>query len=369
MPKRLQVIRIGRLTVKIRSFVVLAACFLILTGAAVGFIMTRHLSLQLTKQSTAHNGSRTPGVSTPSSATMQKGNAKQHSADSGASKAGSTGSPSGSKTVTGKGSASGSSTTPSGSSGSSSLSSGGGSQTPAPPTPGPLSVVSVTNLTATASPLSSTQCRINQSVSFSTNGSGNVSVTWLVYSNHTASAAYNPAVHTFTAAGTQSDSTSSSWQGLEAGDSYRVSALLTSGSITQMAGPITISSCASAQSLQTPNQTSYMSSPVAGSGLVINQNADTLFTNSCSMNLQASFSVNGPGSVQPVYVITSSSSIGATLYSQNQWSFTGPGSATDSSYIRMPHLPSGLYSISVKLNVLGDPSHSSTYGPVVSACS
>ncbi|HSW77578.1 MAG TPA: hypothetical protein VLG36_02165 [Candidatus Chromulinivoraceae bacterium] len=368
MPKRLQVIRIGKFTIKIRSFVVLAACFLMLIGAGTGFIVMRHLSRQTTKQSTAHNGSRTTDVSAPSSATMQKDNTKQPSVGGG-SKTGTSGSASGSKTTTSKGSGGSSSATSSGSSGSGSSSSGGGSQIPAPSPPGPLSALSVSSLTATASPISSTQCHINQSISFSTTGSGNVSVTWLVYSNHTASAAYNPVVHTFTAAGTQSDSTSSSWQGLESGDSYRVSALLTSGSITQMASPITISSCASAQSLQAPNQASYMSSPVAGSSLVINQNADSLFTNSCSMNLQASFSVNGPGSVQPVYVITSSSSIGATLYSQNQWSFTGPGSATDSSYIRMPHLPSGLYSVTVKLNVLGDPSHSSTYGPVASACS
>ncbi len=244
--------------------------------------------------------------------------------------------------------------------------------TPTPPPPGPMSAISVTAFSATASPYNATFCHIAESVSFSTNGSGNVNVVWKMLSTKTSSAIDNPVVYGFSAAGSKTDGQSFTAQGLESGDSYRISVTITSqsnGAVTTTGGPVTISSCAAPQGLHSPQQPSTMTVITPGS-VGISQSQDGIFVNECSMVLSIPFSVNASGSVEAIYTITSGSSGGATLYATTTKDFTGSGSDTDTSYIRMPHLNGGdIYSISVKLIDVGAPSVFATSGPVTTGCS
>ncbi len=283
-----------------------------------------------------------------------------------------------STTKTSSGSGSGSGGTSSG--GSSSGSGGGGSGGSGggtgggttPPPPGPMTQLSISNFSATTSPRNSTSCTLNTSATFTTDGTGNVQVVWKVLSNRTSSFINNPDNYSFSAAGSQTDTYATGLQGLESGDSYRAYAVVTNssnGSITATAGPVTLGTCAAPQALLTASQPSYMTQITPGT-LGVNQVQDGIFTNECSMTLHVPFSVNSSGSVQAVYTITSGSSGGATLYSINSESFTGPGSDSDTSYIRMPHLNGGdSYSITVKIIDLGDQSIYGTAGPVSSGCS
>lgn len=260
-----------------------------------------------------------------------------------------------------------------GSGGSSGGGSSGGSIGGGSGPPGPMSAITINSFSPSVSPFNASSCSLSESVNFSVNGSGSVQVVWEQLSSKTSSSIDNPVTYTFSAAGSQTDSTSIRLQGLESGDSYRISVTITDttdSNITTTVGPATFSTCAAPPSLQSPNQPSFMTQPVTPTSLTASQSQDPLFSNECSVNVQSSFSVTGPGSVQVVYTITSTSSIGATLYSLQQEDFSGPGSSTDSSYIRLPHLPGGgSYSISAKFNVLGDPSHDATSGPITSACS
>jgi hypothetical protein len=258
--------------------------------------------------------------------------------------------------------------------GGASTSGGGGSGgTPTPPAPSPMSAITINSFSPSVSPRNATTCSLYESVNFSVNGSGSVTVTWEQLSAKTSSSIDNAVTYSFTAAGSQVDTPGNTvMQGLESGDSYRISVVITDTSnnaVTATAGPVTFSSCAAAQPLQSPGQASFMSSSVSPTSLTASQSQDTLFPNECSMNLQSAFTVGGPGSVQVVYTITSSFSIGATLYSSQQEDSTGPSAESDSSYIRMPHLPGGgSYSVTATFNVLGDPSHNATTGPVTVAC-
>lgn len=289
----------------------------------------------------------------------------QQKASSGNKTAGSSGSTTGSGGTSTGGGSGGTGGSGGGSSGGGS---GGGGGTPTPP--GPMTQITINSFSATSSANNASSCHIADAVNFSVNGSGSVSVTWKHLSTKSSSGINNPVSYSFSGAGSQSDGGNNIYQGLESGDSYKVSVTITSGSITQTAGPVTISSCAAPPALMSPNQPSFMASQVSPGALSVLQNADPIFVNECSMNVRAPFSVSGPGSVQVVYTITSASSGGATLYASQQWSFSGPGSATDSSYIRMPHLVAGdHYTITAVLNVLGDPAHSASASTITSGCS
>jgi len=257
----------------------------------------------------------------------------------------------------------------SGSGGGGTTSGGGGGGTTPPP--GPMSHITA-SLSVTANAYTASQCSINQTVHFSVDGSGSVSVTWKVLSNRTSSSIDNPVNYNFSAAGSNSDNTVNSWQGLESGDSYRISAVVTDTadtSITTTAGPFTVGSCAAPPQLMAANGTSYITHITPGT-LSGSQYQDPIFSNECSITFQEPFGVDGAGSVQAVYVITSSSSGGATLYSNNRHDFPGAGSDTDTSYTRMPHLNGGdIYTINATLYDLANHFIVGTAGPIVSGCS
>jgi hypothetical protein len=246
---------------------------------------------------------------------------------------------------------------------------GGGSSPPPPPPPGPLTAISVTSFSVTPSPRTASSCMIGVSVSFSTNGSGTVNVTWQRLSTKTSSGINNPVAHTFSGAGTQTDSENDIMQGLEPGDSYRVSAILasqTNPAITTTAGPITVSNCAAPQALLPAQEPSYLTQITPGS-LSASSMPDNLFPNECSLTITAPFSVDAAGSVQVVYTLTSGASIGATLYAGSVHNFTSQGPATDTGYIRMPHLPGGGgYSILATFIDSGDHSITATATTTVS---
>jgi len=234
-----------------------------------------------------------------------------------------------------------------------------------------MTAITVTSFSPSVSAYTSTACALHESVGFSVDGTGSVTVTWEVFSTKTISEIDNTVSYSFSAAGSKTDTNSASLQGLEPGDSYRVSAVITdtaNGGITTTAGPSTFSTCAAPQSLLSPSQSSFMGSPVTPGSLNVSQMQDSIFTNECSMTLHSTFSVGGPGSVQVTYLLTSGSSIGATLYSSSQESFSGPGSDADTSYIRMPHLPSGSYAVTATFHVLGDPSKNATSSPTTVSC-
>jgi len=305
----------------------------------------------------------TSGSSSKTSPTPQKPGTQQPTGKPGTTQ---TGSPTG-KTG-GTGSSSGGTTSGSTSGGTPGSSGGGGAT---PPPPGPMSQISA-SLSITASAYSATECSISQTVNFSVDGSGSVSVTWKVLSNRTSSAIDNPVSYSFSTAGSKSDHIVNTWQGLESGDSYRISAIVTdtaNASVTTTAGPYTVSSCAAPQALMTGSGTSYMTHIAPGT-LSGSQYQDSIFSNECSMTFQEPFSVDGAGSVQAVYVITSGSSGGQTLYSNTRQDFSGAGSTTDTSYTRMPHLNSGdIYTINVTLYDLANHSIIGTAGPITSGCS
>lgn len=248
--------------------------------------------------------------------------------------------------------------------------SGGGITTPPPP--GPMTAISITAFSVGASPRNASSCIVSQSLTFSVNGSGSVNVVWKVLSTKTSSSINNPVPYTFSAAGSQSDGQNVILQGLEPGDSYRVSATVVSqsnGAIVASSGPTTISNCAAPPGLLPAQQPSTMTSitPGAASSTSV---PDGLFVNECSITLHAPFSVNGSGTVQAVYTITSASSGGATLYANATSSFTGSGSATDTSYIRMPRLnPGDAYTVSPRLINVGDQTVAATAGSITSGCS
>lgn len=324
---------------------------------------------QLLKSVSSQTGNLSPGLQaqvTQIQKTVVKqttGKSSGHSGSSASSSGASTGKPGGSK---------GGGGSPGGGSGGSGGSGGGGSSGGG--SNGPMTAITINSFSTSVSARNASMCNMYESVNFSVNGSGSVQVTWEEFSARTSSALDNPATYTFSTAGSKTDTPGNfGIQGLEPGDSYRVSVTITdksNPSITTTAGPMTFSSCAASQSLQSPGQQSFMTHAVTSTNLSVSQSQDSLFSNECSMNLQSSFSVNGPGSVQVVYAITSAYSIGATLYSSQQEDFTGSGSSSDSSYIRMPHLPGGgNYTVTAKFNVLGDPSHDATSGPITAACS
>ena len=266
----------------------------------------------------------------------------------------------------------GSGSSGSGSGGSSGGSGGGGSGGSTPPPPGPMSTITLSSFSVSASARNATTCNISQSVNFTTNGTGNVSVTWKVLSTKTSSWTDNPDSFSFSAAGTQTDARTDSAQGLESGDSYRVSVTVVdqaNGAVIATAGPTTVGTCAAPQSLLAAQQPSNMTSITPGA-ISPSQNQDGIFSNECSMAFTTPLTVNGSGSVQAVYTITSGSSGGATLYAISTEDFTGAGSANDQSYIRMPHLNSGdVYSISARLIDVGNQSVYGTSGTVTSGCS
>lgn len=234
---------------------------------------------------------------------------------------------------------------------------------PSPTPQGPITRITINSLSAVPSVYTSSKCFIRKSVVFSSNGSGSVSVTWRTLSIKTSSAIYNPINYNFSKSGSQTDSQNESWQGLEPGDSYQFSVTITdqaNPSINTSAGPVTISSCAAPPALMSPGQPSLMTSITPGM-VSVSQSQDHLFINECSMVLQQPFSVNASGSVQAIWVITSSSSGGATLYGTTRHDFSGAGSDTDTSYIRMPHLNVGdHYNITSKLVDLGNQSITAT---------
>jgi len=293
-----------------------------------------------------------------------------------ASQAGSGSASGGTKTgTTQKGSSGGGSSSGSGSGGGSNggdTGGGGSGGSPAPPPPGPMTHISINSFSAVSSGFSASACSISQTVNFGTDGSGNVTVTWKLLSTKTSSEINNAVSYSFSAAGSQADSGALQAQGLEPGDSYRVSVVVTDAAdsaITATGGPTTVSSCAAPPSLMAASGASFMTAITAGT-LSASQSQDSIFSNECSMILQTPFTVNSSGSVQPVYTITSGSSGGATLYSNNRYDFTGSGSATDTSYTRMPHLNGGdIYTIHVTLYDLADHSVQGTGGPTSSACS
>jgi hypothetical protein len=250
--------------------------------------------------------------------------------------------------------------------------SGGSTPPPAPDPAVPMSQITVTSVSAVSSPYSASECLISQALNFSVNGSGSVTVTWKMLSNKTSSAIYNPVTFAFSSAGSRTDALNNRQYGLEPGDSYRFSAVITStanSAITATAGPVTVSSCAAPRALMTASGASFMTSITPGA-LSSSQSADNIFVNECSMILHAPSSVDSSGSVQAVYTITSGSSGAATLYGSSRFDFTGPGGATDTSYIRMPHLNGGdVYSISVTLYDLADHSIKGTASSINSGCS
>ena len=228
--------------------------------------------------------------------------------------------------------------------------SGGGSG----PNTGPLTSLNVVSITASASAATAATCNVHGSLSFSADGSGDVTVTWSQYSNKTVSQTDNPEHFNFAAAGTQSDSVSfGGSQGLEPGDSYRILATITSVSnpgISVTAGPATISSCAAPPALASEQQSPLMTTITPGT-LSVYQAHDGVFSNECSVQVTTPYSVNGAGTVQAIVQITSGSSIGYTYYdSSGATGFTGSGSTANTSYFRLPHLPGGgHYTIQVKL--------------------
>ncbi|HSW78326.1 MAG TPA: hypothetical protein VLG36_06010 [Candidatus Chromulinivoraceae bacterium] len=301
-----------------------------------------------TQISSSDKGSATPQKTTPQQAINKGGTTKGNASTS---KLGG----SGTSSSTGSGTGGSGGTT-------------GGNTTPPP---GPMGHISA-SLSVTTSAYTASQCSINQTVHFSVDGSGSVSVTWKVLSNRTSDSVYNPVTYSFSAAGSNSDNVIAGWQGLEPGDSYRISAVVTDtadSSITTTAGPFVVSSCAAPQQLMVANGTSYMTHITPGT-ISSSQYHDSIFSNECSMSFQEPFSVDGAGSVQAVYVITSGSSGGATLYGNTRHDFPGASSDTDTSYIRMPHLNNGdSYTINVALYDLANHSIVGTAGPITSGCS
>ena len=242
---------------------------------------------------------------------------------------------------------------------------GGGSSNPSPspsppPPPGPLTAITVNSFTASSSPATASTCNINDSLSFGVNGSGTVTTTWKLISSRTTSEINNPTTFSFSAAGTQTDSYYfNATQGLESGDSYQVSVIITStanSAITTTAGPVTISSCASPPSLASETEPANMTS-ITPSTPVIYQSQDSIFPNECSVNVQTPYSVNSSGTVEAIVMVTSASSGGYTYYDKNgATGFTGSDSATDSAYLRLPHLNAGdHFSVVVKLVEVSTP--------------
>ncbi len=266
----------------------------------------------------------------------------------------------------GQSSGGGSSSGSGGGGGSGGSSSGGGT---APPPPGPLTSISVASFTASSSSATASTCNITDSLTFSVNGSGTVSTTWSLFSTKTSSQTNNPTNFTFSAAGNQSDSFNfSGTQGLEAGDSYRVSATITSTSnpaITTTAGPITISSCAAPPALAAEQMPAYMTSITPGTPTLY-QAHDGVFPNECSVQVTTPYSVNSSGTVEAIVMVTSGSSIGYTYYDKNgATAFSGSGSTSDTSYFRLPHLPGGgQYTVMVKLVEVSSPG--SVYATTIS---
>jgi hypothetical protein len=256
-----------------------------------------------------------------------------------------------------------------GGSGGGSTSGGGG------PNTGPLTSLGVVSFNAAASGGTAATCNINGSVTFSSDGSGSVIVTWSQYSNKTASQTQNPSQFSFAAAGNQSDGASfSGSQGLEPGDSYRILAVITSVSnpgVSVTAGPVTISSCAAPPALASEQQPASMTTITPGTPSVY-QYQDGLFSNECSVQVSTPYSVNSSGTVQAIVLVTSSSSsIGYTYYDKNgATGFTGSGSTTDTSYFRLPHIPGGgHYTIQVKLVEVSAPGTIFAYtSSVTSSC-
>ncbi len=244
-----------------------------------------------------------------------------------------------------------------------------------PPPPGPLTSLSVVSFTASSAPSTASKCNISDALTFSANGSGAVTATWWLYSSKSTSGTNNANNFTFSAAGNQSDSFNfNGTQGLEAGDSYRIGvtiASVSSPSIFVTAGPITISSCAAPPSLAAEQVSAFMTSITPGT-VSINQFRDTVFPNECSVEVTTPYSVNSSGTVEAIVMATSSYAIGYTYYDANGvTSFTGSGSTSDTSYLRLPHLPGGAhYNVTVKLVEVSAPNTVyATTAPVDMACS
>jgi len=234
-----------------------------------------------------------------------------------------------------------------GSGGGASSGSGGG------PNTGPLSSLNIVSFTASASAATAASCNITGSVTFGADGSGNVTVTWSQYSSKTVSQTQNPVNFSFPAAGTKADGVNfGGSQGLEPGDSYRISATITSASnpaISVTTSPVTISSCAAPPALASEQGSAFMTTITPGTPTIY-QAHDGIFSNECSVQVSTPYSVNGSGTVEAIVLVTSGSSIGYTYYDNSVTGFTSAGSATDTSYFRLPHLPgSGHYNIQVKL--------------------
>lgn len=257
---------------------------------------------------------------------------------------------------------------------SSSGTAGGGTGGGSSPATGPLTGLGVVSFTANASPATASTCNISGSLTFSTNGSGTVSTTWSLVSTKSTSQIDNPASFTFASAGNQSDSQRfSGTQGLEPGDSYQISVFIASTSnpnINVTAGPIAISSCAAPPALAAEQVTPFMTTITPGVPTV-SQYQDSIFSNECSVQVTTPYSVNSSGTVEAIVMETSSSSIGYTYYDINgATAFNGPGSASDTSYFRLPHLPGGgHYTTIVKLVEVDSPN--TVYGitaPISSSC-
>jgi len=261
----------------------------------------------------------------------------------------------------------GSSTPPSSSGGAT------GSGTSTPP-PGPLTNLSVVSFTASASPAGASTCNISDSVTFSSNGSGTVTTTWSLMSAKSTSQIDNPNSFTFATAGSQSDSFNfSGTQGLESGDAYRVSVTITSttnAAITVTTTPVTINSCAGPPGLAAEQAAPLMTTitPVTPS---VYQYQDGIFSNECSIQVTTPYSVNSSGTVEAIVMVTSGSSVGYTYYDKNgTTAFSGPGSTSDTSYFRLPHLAGGgPYTIVVKLVEVSAPGTVyATTTPISSGC-
>ncbi len=303
----------------------------------------------LKQLTTSANGASTDA--TNQIASLQKAATQQPSSTKPSSGGSSTGSGGG---TTGGGS--GSSGGTGGSSGGSSGGGGGGSG----PNTGPLTSFNVVSFNASTSGGTASTCNISGSLTFGADGSGSVIVTWSQYSTKTVSQTDNPDHFSFAAAGTQSDSFNfGGSQGLEPGDSYRILATITSVSnpgISITAGPVTLASCAAPPALAAEQQSPFMTAITPGTPSIY-QYQDGVFSNECSVQVSTPYSVNAGGTVQAIVLVTSGGSIGYTYYDKSgATGFTGSGSATDTSYFRLPHLPGGgHYTIQVKLVEVSNP--------------
>lgn len=263
------------------------------------------------------------------------------------------------------------------------------------PTPTPVmnaSAPSMTKLTASAMSLAfvkdyastiatGNECVVNLSQSFSANGKGSVAITFYTISNMSETDMNDDndinnsgsSTYTFTQAGSATDT----WNNfqllyLQPNDTYKVYAKITDTanlSVSVTSAPAYLTHCGTPNVM--PSATAgTMTKITLGTPTIVYNTPDSLFHYMCSEEWTVPVSVDGSGTTELYWTLTSNKSGGGTFFTYNDvTSSNGPDTWTNTDWFRIANsYPGDTYTLVARMVNVANGSVIGTSAPITLSC-